>query len=64
MDDLATAERYELALRVVQKNLEGTDLFDSWKPMSAQSCASLSQYIQHILDGATPQEAADRMTNG
>ena len=64
MDDLATAERYELALRVVQHNLIGEG-FDSLKPMSMQNCWSLAQYIEHILDGATPQEAADRMqSNG
>lgn len=55
-------ERYITALRVVQHNLIGKG-FDALKPMSAQSCSNLAEYIEHIINGATPQEAADRMAH-
>lgn len=61
MDD---AERFETALRVVQSNLVGREPFDFLKPLSASSANSLAKYIEFILDGATPQEAAEKMNNG
>lgn len=54
---IGDAGRYETALRVLHANLRGVGL-DALKDISARNASIMADYIEMILSGMTPEDAA------
>lgn len=55
-------EHLETALRVLHHNLRGRG-FESLQDISARNASRMADYIEMILNGATPEDAAMEIEN-